>query len=124
MALIENEEGADRVETILRQEQALLPFIVGLETYYVTLQERSEDEAERRLALLHQLPASWLDHMTDDVLRSAGRFKAQHRMSLADAIVAGFASSAGAVLVHKDPEFETIASAVQLEPLPYKRPGR
>lgn len=57
MALIEDEPGADRVDELLRRERVLLPFLAGLETYYVTLQERSGDEADRRLALIRQLPA-------------------------------------------------------------------
>lgn len=119
-ALIADEPGADRVEELLRNERVLLPFVTGLEVYYVTLQERSEDEAERRLVLMHQLPAVWLDRVTREVLVTAGRFKAQHRLSLADALIAGFAAEAGAVLVHKDPEYEALAASVPQERLPYK----
>ena len=64
MALIEDEPGADRVEALLRSEGVLVPFLGALEVYYVTLQERSQDEADRRLALIRQLPATWLDRVT------------------------------------------------------------
>lgn len=120
MALIEDEPGADRVDGLLRSERILLPFLVGLETYYVTLQERSEDEADRRLALIRQLPAVWLDQVGDEMLVLAGRLKARHRLSLADALIAAFAVHAGAILVHKDPEFEAVAHLVPQERLPYK----
>jgi predicted nucleic acid-binding protein len=35
-------------------------------------------------------------------------------------LVAGFAIAQGALLVHKDPEFEAVAGEVRQEPLPYK----
>lgn len=117
-ALIEDEPGADRVEQLLRQAAVLLPFVAGLEVYDVTAQERSIDEADRRLALLRQLPARWLDHVSDRVLVVAGTFKARHRLALADALIAAFAADAGAVLVHKDPEYEALASVVAQERLP------
>ena len=59
-ALLEDEPGADKVEQVIRTGAVLLPFVVGLETYYITVQERGADEAERRLFLLRQLPARWL----------------------------------------------------------------
>ena len=76
LALIEDEPGADRVEELLRTGAVLLPFVAGLETYYITLQERGADEAEHRLFLLRQLPVRWLDTVDDTVLVTAGRFKA------------------------------------------------
>lgn len=41
-------------------------------------------------------------------------------LSLADALIAGIASQLRAILVHKDPEFEALNGAVDLEALPYK----
>jgi predicted nucleic acid-binding protein len=120
LALIEDEPGADRVESLLRTATVLIPALAGLEVYYVTHQERGEDDADRRLSLLRQLPAEWLDQLTDPVLIAAGRIKAAHRLSLADAIIAGFALSRDATLVHKDPEYDAIAHLVRQERLPYK----
>lgn len=123
LTLIEDEPGADRVEELLRTGAALLPFVVGLETYYVTLRERGADEAERRLFLLRQLPARWLDTVGQKVLVRAGRFKAEHSLSFADCLVAAFAAEAGAVLVHKDPEYDALDGLPQ-ERLPYKNTRR
>jgi predicted nucleic acid-binding protein len=120
MTLLEDEDGANRVEQILRSEEVLIPFLAALEIYYISVQERSEDEAEQRLQLLKQLPSTWLNTVEDDVLIAAGRLKARLRLSLADALIAGFASSRQAILVHKDPEFEA-ATDVRQERLPYKR---
>ena len=43
-----------------------------------------------------------------------------HHLSLADAIIAAFAIQQGAILLHKDPEFEALTGQVSLEALPYK----
>jgi predicted nucleic acid-binding protein len=53
-------------------------------------------------------------------LLTAARFKATHHLSLADAIIAAFAQRQGAILIHKDPEFEALSSEVPQEALPYK----
>lgn len=121
LTFLEDEDGADRVETILRQEQIMLPYCVLLETYYITLQEQTEDVADKRYALLKQLPATILWNMDEPTLLTAGRFKARHRLSLADAIIAAFALRQGAILVHKNPELEALANSMEQEILPYKK---
>jgi predicted nucleic acid-binding protein len=120
LTFLEDEDGAERVETLLRQEEIILPYLVLLETYYITLQEQTEDVADKRYALLKQLPATILWDVDEPTLLTAGRFKANHRLSLVDAIIAAFAKRQGAILVHKDPELETLAESVEQEFLPYK----
>lgn len=119
-ALIENEDGAQRVESIIQKEKTFLPCLALLEMHYITRQERGQGEADRRYALLRQLPCEILWHLDEPVLLTASRFKAGHRVSLADAMIAAFAQRRDAVLVHKDPEFEALAEEVKLEALPYK----
>ena len=119
LTLIEDEPGADRVDELLRTGEVLLPFMAGLETFYISLREAGEDEAERRLFLLRQLPVRWLNTVGEPVLVTAGRIKARHRISLADSLIAAFAIEAGAILVHKDPEYEALSDLRQ-EQLPYK----
>jgi len=121
LTFLEDEDGADRVEVILRQEQIVLPYCVLLEAYYITLQEQAEDVADKRYALLKHLPATILWEMDEPTLLTAGRFKAQHRLSLADAIIAAFALRQDAILVHKDPEFEALMGTVEQEILSYKK---
>ena len=120
LTFLEDEDGAERVESLLRQEEIILPYLVLLETYYITLQEQPEDVADKRYALLKQLPATILWDVDEPTLLIAGRFKAYHRLSLADAIIAAFAQRQGAILVHKDPELESLTEFVQQEVLPYK----
>ena len=41
LTLLEDEEGAERVESLLRNEEIVLPFLVLLVTYTITLQEQT-----------------------------------------------------------------------------------
>jgi len=120
LTLIEDEAGADRVEHVLSGEEILLPWLVLLEAYYITRQERGQAEADRRYALIKQLPAHILWDMEEATLLTAGRLKATYRLSLADAIIAAFAVRHDAILLHKDPEFQALAGQARLEALPYK----
>lgn len=120
LTLMEDEAGSDRVEQLLTHAQVLLPYLVLLEAYYVTYQERGQSEADRRYALIRSLPATILWEMDEPTLITAARLKAEHRLSLADALIAAFAIRQQATLVHKDPEFEALSSQVDLEALPYK----
>jgi predicted nucleic acid-binding protein len=120
LAFLEDEEGAERVESLLRNEEIVLPFLVLLEIYYITLQEQTEDIADQRYALLKQLPVKYLFNVDEPILLTAGRFKSRFRISLADALIAAFAVQLEAILVHKDPELEILGERVKQEILPYK----
>jgi len=120
LAFLEDEAGAQRVEEIIRAGRAVIPFLALLETYYISLQETTEAIAEKRYALLKQLPARFLYDVDEPTLLTAGRFKAWHCLSLADALIAAFAVREGAILVHKDPEFKSLSKQVKQETLPYK----
>ena len=120
LAFIENEDGAETVERVLRREKTLLPWPVLLEGYYITLRERGQAEADRRYALARQLGAVILWEMDEPTVLTAARLKAERHISLADAIVAAFAIRQEAILIHKDPEFESLAGLLPMEPLPYK----
>ena len=120
LTLLEAEAGADRVERLLRSETILLPFVVSLEVYYITMQECGEEEANVRYAMLKSLPVVHLRAVDEPVLLLAAALKAHHRISLADAIISAFAGHHRATLVHKDPEFATLEGRILLEALPYK----
>lgn len=109
------------VEAALRLATTLVPWPVLLETHYIMLRDEGQAEADRCLALLKQLAVTIPWGMDEATMLTAARIKAQHRVSLADALIAAFAVRAGAVLVHKDPEFESLAGLLALQPLPYKR---
>ena len=120
MALIEDEAGAERVEQVISQGRALLPWTVLLEMHYLTPREHGQAEADRRYALASKLKAEVLWGMDEPILLTAGRLKAEQRVSFADALIAAFALRTGATLVHKDPEHDALADVVDMERLPYK----
>ncbi len=120
LSFIEDEAGADLVEQALKQANTLLPWPVLLETYYITFQEAGQAEADRRIALLKQLNVKILWDMDESTLLTAAKLKAEHRISLADAIIAAFAIRRNAVLMHKDPEFDALTGLLPMEALPYK----
>lgn len=120
LTLIEDEPGAERVEQVLREEETILPWMALLEVHYVTRQEKGDEEADRRFALIKQLGSTIRWDVEESLLLTASTFKADHRISLADSLIAAYARRLGAVLLHKDPEFEALAKLVDLEALPYK----
>lgn len=119
ITLIEDEAGADRVEEILREGNTLLPWPVLLEVYYISLRERGESVADQRLAMLKQAASEIIWKADEPILLQTAHIKAYTRVSLADAMIAGFAILNGAILVHKDPEYEALAGQVELEALSF-----
>ncbi len=121
LTFIEDEEGADRVGEALSNPTTLVPWPVLLETHHITQREEGQAEADRRLALLKQVDLTILWEVDEPMLLTASQIKAKHRLSLADCIIAAYAIRAGAILMHKDPEYEALRDRVAMEALPYKR---
>jgi predicted nucleic acid-binding protein len=124
--LTDQEDGSTEVEALLDRATAgdfdvAVCSISLMELYYVALQEQGEEAAARLVAWVKAWPVTWVPPDERDLLLG-GRFKAFHRLSFADALIAAVACSRGATLVHKDPEFEALASQLALLALPY-RPG-
>jgi predicted nucleic acid-binding protein len=120
LTFIADEDGSGRVEEVLRRVGTLLPWPVLMETYYISLREEGRAEADRRYALIRHLEAEILWDLNEQILLIAARLKAEHQVSLADAIVAAYAIQHKAVLIHKDPEFEALTGLLPMEALPYK----
>lgn len=123
LALIEDEEGAERVEQVIRGSTIILPAMTLMEVFYILRQERGEAESYRLYAHVRELADEIVWRMDEATLLAAGRFKADRRISLADAWIAATAVQRGATLLHKDPEFEVLKAEVRMEPLPYKGGG-
>ena len=77
------------------------PWPVLLEIYYMTRREHGQAEADRRYALASKLKVQVVWRMDEQILLTAGRLKAEHRLSFADALIAAFALREGATLVHQ-----------------------
>jgi len=122
LTLRDDEPGADRVADLLAQAQRREATCQGC---FITLMEMLyrvwKDEGEHAGRLAYEqclaLPIEWL-HETRPLLEAAAAIKARHALSLADAWIAASAELNAAILVHKDPEFESLA--LEQERLPYR----
>jgi predicted nucleic acid-binding protein len=120
LTLLENETGAERVEQVLRQAPTYISALSLLEVRYITLQEQSGTEADVRHALLKRSGATLIWELDEPIILIAASLKATYSLSLADATIAASAQRHGAVLLHKDPEFEALPESIRQEHLPYK----
>ena len=117
LALRDNEAGAERVAALLRrastgQGQVLACFMSRMEVLDRVWKDEDERRARLADAQLQSLPLVWVD-ASDRLLEQAAELKACHALSVADAWIAAAARQEGAVLVHKDPEFQAISSLPQ-----------
>jgi predicted nucleic acid-binding protein len=124
LALIEDQPGVDTVQRLLEEAgrgeaRLLVSFISYMEVVYLALQERDAAEAQTRLQLMTALPAERVES-TSGLGQRAAEVKARYRLSVADAWIAALADERGAVLVHKDPEFEPLEATINALRLPYK----
>ena len=110
LTLRDDEPGADEVARLLREAQegkavCFGCFMTQMELLYRVW--KTEGELNARLAYEQSLslPINWV-HEDKQLLEKAAEIKATHSLSVADAWIAACASLKGAVLVHKDPEFE------------------
>ncbi len=118
LALHFNEEGADRVEAILRsaeKEQALvfISFVSRMEMLYVIWKDHGRQKAIESIHYLDQLPINIIES-NEEILFKAAEVKATIPLSFADSWVAATAIQENACLVHKDPEFDSLKDIVQM----------
>jgi predicted nucleic acid-binding protein len=117
LALRDNEAGAEHVAALLRQAidghgMVLACFMSRMEVLYRVWKDENERQARLADAQLQSLPIRWVA-ASDPLLEQAAAIKACHALSVADAWIAAAARQEGAVLVHKDPEFQAISSLSQ-----------
>ncbi len=120
LTLMKDEPGADEVEEILRKATVIVPAVVLLEVYFASIQRRTLEIAQKRYAPLKSLPTEIVSELSEPVLLIAGAYKATFKISLADAMIAAYASYHEAILAHKDPEYEALTMIRQIR-LPYER---
>jgi uncharacterized protein len=120
LAFMTGEKGADLVEGILddKGNAIYIPWPVVFEVYYLTRRSRGEADADRRYALIRELPATIIWQTDEPGVLAAARLKARYRLSFADSIIAAAAVQLGAILVHKDPEYESLGDQISLRKLP------
>ncbi len=122
LTLRDDEAGASQVADLLYAAQkektnCFSCFITLMEVFYRVWKDESEKEGRLAYEQCKSLPLEWI-HESKPLLEKAAEIKATNRLSVADAWIVGSALLTDAVLVHKDPEFETL-NCEQLI-LPYK----
>lgn len=118
LAFLSEEKGFKKVDELLHAaaasgEPLLMNEINIGEVYYVVAKRRSLEKADELLVRLETLPIQRVSNFFDDVLRAA-RIKAQFPLSYADAFAVATALRLNPTLVTGDPEFQAVASLVQI----------
>jgi predicted nucleic acid-binding protein len=119
LAYIADEEGADKVEEYLSLARAgkaeLYMNVVNLgEIYYILARRKGVEVANLSVALLEEEPIK-LVSVDERLSLLAGRIKAFHRLSYADAFAVATAIDLNATLVTGDEEFKTVEDKVRIE---------
>ena len=127
LAFLGGEPGADRVERLLGgaragRHEVFACAITFMEVFYTAMRVHGEDTAVRLVALIKAWPLEWV-YPDEKILLQAGRLKASHRLSVADALIAAVARMRAATLVHKDPELEALSGQLDLLGLPMGQKG-
>lgn len=122
--LRDNENGADKVESIFNDvnkghADAFISFMSIMEYLYISQIEMGKEYSRMSYAKLALLPLKLVES-SQDISFIAADLKANHKISVADAWIAATAYKTNSVLVHKDPELESIKEIEQLI-LPYKK---
>jgi len=123
VAMLRLEPGAERVRDLILAEKhnIILPWVVLFEIYYLTTRQIGEEEAKKRYLTLRELPITIIWQGEEVYLLAAARIKASYPLSVADSWIAAIAEQKNAILVHKDPEMESLSDKVRMEILPYKK---
>jgi len=120
LTLWNNEEGADEVERLLRSDVVIyVSFMTWMEARYRIRKNVSREASDEFGQYLDLLRVNRVD-VTPDILEKAVEVKATHSLSVCDSWIIATAIALDATLVHKDPEFEQVASTAKLIALPYK----
>ena len=118
LAYAEDEKGADAVEDILtkaldNQAEIFLSVINWGEMYYIALREGGKERAE----LYRETFARYLIAIVEankELTLQAAHFKANYKISYADAFAAALAKNRKAVLVTGDKEFKSLENEIKI----------
>jgi len=118
MAYLEDEPAGERVESLIADaHEGDIPLMMSVvnvaEIWYAFARRSSEDKANQSILELKQLGIEFFDADLKLALEAA-RFKAQHKMSLADCFAAALAKENKADLVTGDSEFKQIESEIKI----------
>jgi len=118
MAYLRDEPAGEQVETLIAEshehDTALMMSVVNVaEVWYAFARLASDKVADQAVLELKQLGIEFIDAHLNLALEAA-RFKAKHKMSLADCFATALAKERKADLVTGDREFKQVESEVKI----------
>ncbi len=119
LALLNDESGAARVETLLQQaeddEVILSMSLINLgELAYIVERRWGQEKLRTILAYLEETAVKVVPATRERVL-AAANIKAQYPMAYADAFAASLTKELSATLLTGDPEFQIISNQLTIE---------
>ena len=113
IAFLRDEEGADKVERILKEARGnknkLYMHVINLgEIYYNVFKEEGANFANIVWARVKNLPVEFIDDLSEDLLLNAARIKGTYPISYADAFAAATSVVKSASLITGDPDFKLL----------------
>jgi len=121
IAFLADEEGAEKVEYILRKAETddcliYMNKINILEIYYLVYREEGKEKAEKTLEKILALPIIVIEKLEDDVFKEAGGLKATYKMSLADSVALAEAKTKNAEILTSDHhEFDLVEKKEEIK---------
>jgi len=118
LAYFQGEAAAGQVRTIIAEaHETGIPLLVSVvnaaEVWYAVARKSTEATADRSLEDLIQLGIELREADLETAIEAA-KFKASHKMSLADCFAAALAKQNKADLVTGDPEFRQVESQINI----------
>ena len=125
LCLVQDEDGADLVEKTLMSAKAgnevlSLSFATITELKYIIWRQRTEADADNLLKLMR----TWnlkIVYPDEELCLLAGKLKKEYPLSFADAFIAATGIMNKLVLMHKDPEYDSLGKILEMKKLPYKK---
>ncbi|GFP19468.1 ribonuclease VapC [Candidatus Hakubella thermalkaliphila] len=119
LAYLNDEEGADQVEEILKGARAgemeVYMHVVNLgEIFYLTMRQEDETAAYKVYGTVRRYPVTFIEDLSEDLLLTAGRFKAKNAIAYADTFAAATAKLKDATLVTGDPEYKPLEGEIDI----------
>lgn len=119
LAYAENEKGSNTVTELLVSAlegkcNIYISVINFGEMYYIALREGGKDRAENYKDTIMKFPIEIINADMDLTL-AAAKFKANYKMSYADAFAAGLTQEKKAVLVTGDNEFKQVKKLIDVK---------
>ncbi len=118
IAFVNAEKGGDKIKTLLEDaDNEIYMHMINLgEVYYGFYKVEGKEKAETVIENLIQLPIDFVEDVSLDFVKTAGKYKASYRISFADAFVLALAEkSQGQVVTTDHGEFDPVAKKERIE---------